>query len=44
MMAMTRRRMVAGTAAVDPHEPWDPPAHYVRRYLPEWDGRVVRPV
>jgi len=28
----------------DPHEPWNPPARYVRRYLPEWDGRVVNPV
>ena len=28
----------------DPHEPWDPPPHYVRRYLPDWDGRVVNPV
>jgi len=27
----------------DPHEPWDPPAHYVERYLPNWDGRIVRP-
>lgn len=28
----------------DPHEPWDPPAHYVRRYQPDYDGRVVDPV
>jgi arylsulfatase A-like enzyme len=28
----------------DPHEPWDPPAHYVQRYLPGYDGRVVDPV
>lgn len=27
----------------DPHEPWDPPAHYVERYLPDWDGRIVNP-
>jgi arylsulfatase A-like enzyme len=29
--------------AWDPHEPWDPPAYYVERYLPEWDGTVVWP-
>ncbi|MBN1675767.1 MAG: sulfatase [Kiritimatiellae bacterium] len=28
----------------DPHEPWDPPAHYVRRYKPDWDGKSVGPV
>jgi len=28
----------------DPHEPWDPPAHYVELYKPDWDGTVVRPV
>jgi len=22
----------------DPHEPWDPPRHYVERYKPDWDG------
>ena len=22
----------------DPHEPFDPPAHYVERYKPDWDG------
>jgi len=27
----------------DPHEPWDPPAHYVERYLPKWDGTRVAP-
>ncbi len=27
----------------DPHEPWDPPAHYVEMYLPKWDGTLVRP-
>ena len=27
----------------DPHEPWDPPAHYVRLYYPKWDGKLVRP-
>ena len=27
----------------DPHEPWDPPAWYVRPYKPDWDGRVVPP-
>jgi len=27
----------------DPHEPWDPPAHYVQQYYPKWDGTVVRP-
>ena len=27
----------------DPHEPWDPPAHYVEQYLPDWDGRIVNP-
>jgi arylsulfatase A-like enzyme len=28
----------------DPHEPWDPPPHYVQRYLPDWNGKVVNPV
>lgn len=28
----------------DPHEPWDPPAYYVKRYKPDYDGRVVEPV
>jgi arylsulfatase A-like enzyme len=23
----------------DPHEPWDAPEYYVRRYLPDYDGR-----
>lgn len=27
----------------DPHEPWDPPAYYVKPYLPDYDGRVVSP-
>jgi arylsulfatase A-like enzyme len=27
----------------DPHEPWDPPAWYVRPYLRSYDGRVIRP-
>jgi len=27
----------------DPHEPWDPPAHWVERYLPGWDGTIVNP-
>ena len=27
----------------DPHEPWDPPRHYVERYLPDWDGTCVWP-
>ncbi len=27
----------------DPHEPWDPPAHYVERYEPDWDGKLVPP-
>ena len=27
----------------DPHEPWDPPAHYVRRYLADYDGAQVAP-
>ncbi len=28
----------------DPHEPWDPPAWYVKRYKSDYDGRVVEPV
>ena len=28
----------------DPHEPWNPPPHYVDPYLPDYDGRVVEPV
>lgn len=27
----------------DPHEPWDPPAHYVKPYLPDFNGEVVNP-
>ncbi len=27
----------------DPHEPWDPPRHYVEQYYPGWDGTTVRP-
>ncbi len=27
----------------DPHEPWDPPAHYVKQYYPDWDGTTVHP-
>jgi arylsulfatase A-like enzyme len=27
----------------DPHEPWDPPHAYVRRYKPDYDGRQVKP-
>ncbi len=27
----------------DPHEPWDPPAHYVELYKPDWDGAYVDP-
>ncbi len=27
----------------DPHEPWDPPAHYVELYKPDWDGTLVGP-
>jgi arylsulfatase A-like enzyme len=27
----------------DPHEPWDPPAHYVKRYLPDYDGEQIYP-
>jgi|WetSurMetagenome_2_1015567.scaffolds.fasta_scaffold28896_2 arylsulfatase A-like enzyme len=27
----------------DPHEPWDPPAHYVKPYYPDYAGEVVNP-
>lgn len=27
----------------DPHEPWDPPAWYVRPYKPDYDGRLITP-
>ncbi len=27
----------------DPHEPWDPPAYYVKPHLPEYKGEVVAP-
>ena len=27
----------------DPHEPWDPPLWYIRRYRPDYDGRVIVP-
>ncbi len=29
--------------AWDPHEPWDPPAHYVKPYLPDYAGEEVYP-
>ncbi len=29
--------------AWDPHEPWDPPAHYVTPYLPDYAGEHVYP-
>ena len=29
--------------AWDPHEPWDPPAHYVKPYLPDYQGEQVYP-
>ena len=29
--------------AWDPHEPWDPPAHYVKPYLPDYAGEQVYP-
>jgi arylsulfatase A-like enzyme len=27
----------------DPHEPWDPPDYYTRRYLPDYDDERVHP-
>ena len=27
----------------DPHEPWDPPAYYVKPHLPEYGGEVIAP-
>ena len=27
----------------DPHEPWDPPIWYTRRYAPDYDGRPIAP-
>ena len=29
--------------AWDPHEPWDPPAHYVKPYMPDYNGEHVYP-
>ena len=29
--------------AWDPHEPWDPPAHYVKPYMPDYQGEQVYP-
>ena len=29
--------------AWDPHEPWDPPDHYVKPYLPDYQGEQVYP-
>ena len=29
--------------AWDPHEPWDPPAHYVKPYMPDYAGEQVYP-
>lgn len=27
----------------DPHEPWDPPAHYVKPYYPDYAGQIISP-
>lgn len=27
----------------DPHEPWDPPEYYIRRYMPDYRGERVHP-
>lgn len=27
----------------DPHEPWDPPAYYVKPHLPDYAGEVISP-
>ncbi len=27
----------------DPHEPWDPPHYYVRRYMPDYNGEQITP-
>jgi arylsulfatase A-like enzyme len=27
----------------DPHEPWDPPAYYVKPYYPDYAGEIVSP-
>ena len=27
----------------DPHQPWDPPAYYVKHYLPDYAGERVHP-
>lgn len=27
----------------DPHEPWDPPAYYVKPYYPDYNGEVIPP-
>ncbi len=27
----------------DPHEPWDPPEHYVKPYYPDYAGEIVDP-
>ena len=29
--------------AWDPHEPWDPPAYYVKPHLPNYNGEVIAP-
>ena len=29
--------------AWDPHEPWDPPAYYVKPYLADYAGELIRP-
>lgn len=27
----------------DPHEPWEPPAYYVKPYMPDYGGEVIEP-
>lgn len=37
------RKFFALVDTWDPHEPWDPPAYYVKRYMPDYKGEHVHP-
>jgi arylsulfatase A-like enzyme len=41
---LTGKRFFLLVDTWDPHEPWNPPNYYVKKYKPDYDGRVVDPV
>jgi arylsulfatase A-like enzyme len=41
---LTDKRFFLLVDTWDPHEPWNPPDYYVKKYKPDYDGRIVNPV